>query len=381
MKKTRMDREINPGNASVFAPLLIIAAAPQASSMSSKHTHSATINSREIANETLLCLMELQQLMIPFATPELGVIQPESRLFFSGSCFGASMFAAASKAGFQSFYGPCGIVFNPLAMAKGFRRAMDERPYEADDLIFDGELYHSFDHHSSFSGTDAAQVLEGLNEANTAARAALIAADVLLVSFGTAWYYTLKHHGSIVANNHKQPASMFNRKMATASEIVLLWKQCIDEFRVHNPGLKVCFAVSPVKYLRDGLVEHNRSKASLITAVHELCALIPDAFYFPSYEILVDVLRDYRWYAEDMAHPSAQATGIIWNAFLKAWMSAEAMTFERATREYRKRSSHKVRFPETEAAQKHAEQLSKLQAQLVKAYPHLLHAKAWLQPD
>ncbi|MEY3983196.1 MAG: hypothetical protein RL160_753 [Bacteroidota bacterium] len=325
--------------------------------------------------------MELQQLMIPFSMPELGVIQPDSRLFFSGSCFGASMYAAASKAGFQSFYGPCGIVFNPLAMAKGFRRAMDERPYEADDLIFDGELYHSFNHHSSFSGTDAARVLEGLNDANTAARAALIAADVLLVSFGTAWYYTLKHNGNIVANNHKQPAAKFNRTMATSSEIVSHWKQCIDVFRVHNPGLKVCLAVSPVKYLKDGLVEHNRSKASLITAVHELCTLIPDTYYFPSYEILVDVLRDYRWYAEDMAHPSPQATGIIWHEFLKTWMTEAALTFEQKTREYRKLCSHKVRFPETDTAHQHALRLATLKAQMVNTYPHLLHANAWLEPD
>lgn len=381
MKNTRMDREINPGKAIVFIPLLLIVAAPQASSMSSKHTHSAAINSRRIANETLLCLMELQQLMIPFATPKLGVIQPHSRLFFSGSCFGASMYAAASKAGFPSFYGPCGIVFNPLAMAEGFRRVVDERPYTADDLIFDGELYHSFNHHSSFSGTDAARVLDGLNHANNAARAALNAADVLLISFGTAWYYTLKHNGKIVANNHKQPASIFNKTMASSSEIVLSWKQCVEAFRLLNPGLKVCFAVSPVKYLKDGLVEHNRSKSVLITAAHELCALIPDAFYFPSYELLVDVLRDYRWYAEDMAHPSPQATGIIWKEFLKAWMADASLAFEQKTREYRKLCSHKVRFPETEAAQKHAAQLSKLHAKLVKAYPHLRDEHAWLQPD
>lgn len=376
-----MDREINPGNANVFVPLLIIAAAPQASSMRSKHTHSATMHSRRTVNETLICRMELQQLMIPFATPALGFIQPHSRLFFSGSCFGASMYAAASKAGFQSFYGPCGIVFNPLAMAKGFRRMLDELPYESDDLMYDGALYHSFDHHSSFSGTDALQVLDGLNQARTAARTALTAADVLLISFGTAWYYTLRHNGNIVANNHKQPAAWFNRQLASAVEIVASWKQCMEDFRVLNPRLKVCFAVSPVKYLKDGLVEHNRSKAALITAVHELCAQVPDVYYFPSYEILVDVLRDYRWYAEDMAHPSAQATSIIWNAFLKAWMSEEALNFERATREYRKLCSHKVRFPETAAAQKHAQQLSALQAQLIQKYPHLRDGNEWMRAD
>ena len=325
----------------------------------------------------LFCIMEPQEWMIPFSTPSLGFIRPESRLFFSGSCFGEAMYEAAHHSGFQSFYGPCGIVFNPLAMAEGFQRMLEARAYHQSDMLYDGSLWHSFDHHSSFSGTDARQVLDGINLHMSAAREALMQTDILVLSFGTAWHYRLMESGRIVSNNHRQPAAAFIKEFADAGRISSVWERLIQDSRRVNPRLKVCLAVSPVKYLRDGLVQHNQSKASLISAVHSLCSQLPDVHYFPSYELLVDVLRDYRWYAADMAHPSAQAVSMIWREFSAAWMNEAARHMMQELGRYKLLADHKTRFPDTQAAKNLEVRKATLQQQLIDAYPHLNGTRGW----
>ncbi|MBU6323946.1 MAG: GSCFA domain-containing protein [Bacteroidetes bacterium] len=315
--------------------------------------------------------MNPRDLMIPFALTPLGIIKPESPLFFSGSCFGEVMSQAAQHAGFDTYYGPCGIVFNPLAMAEGFKRMLDEDFYSEDDLIQVGSLFHTHDHHSAFSGTDKAQVLHGINQQLMFGLEAMRKSEVLVLSFGTAWYYILVENGRIVSNNHRRPAADFVKELATSEGIVAVWESLLLRCRELNPQLKVCLAVSPVKYLRDGLVEHSRSKAVLISAVHALCEALPETYYFPSYELLVDVLRDYRWYAEDMAHPSRQAESIIWEAFSETWMDSNARKMILEVGQYRRLLAHKIRFPDTPEAISLQEQKENLNKQLMRAYPHL----------
>jgi len=320
--------------------------------------------------------MDVQGLILSFHIPKQEQIRPDSPLFFSGSCFGEAMASAASRIGFLTFYGPCGIVFNPLAMAEGFSRMLERRPYQMDELWFDGALYHSFDHHSAFSGSDATLVLKDINQQMEAGFSALCSAEVLLLSFGTSWYYRLQSDGRVVSNNHKAPAAMFRKAFTSAPEIVEVWTKLLTHIRALNPGLKVCLAVSPVKYLRDGLVEHNRSKAALITAVHELC-MLPETYYFPSYELLVDVLRDYRWYGPDLAHPSEQAVEIIWKEFADCWLNREARNYVEAMNDYRRLAGHKFRFPETEQAQMLHKRKEELRQELLERYPHLAKTERW----
>lgn len=315
--------------------------------------------------------MNTGDFMIPFPSGRLGFIRPESSLFFSGSCFGEAMHRAARHSGFQVFYGPNGIVFNPLAMAVGFERMLNAAYYREDELIQSGSLFHSHDHHSAFSGSDINKVLDGMNQHLWMGLEAMNKTEVLVLSFGTAWYYRLIENGRIVSNNHRRPAADFEKDIATSDQITALWKPLLQHSRAINPKLRICLAVSPVKYLRDGLVEHSRSKAVLINSVHALCASLPDTYYFPSYELLVDVLRDYRWYAADMAHPSEQAESIIWKVFSETWMNSEALSMIEDMTQYRRLLAHEIRFPDTPEADKLREKKAAMLSALLEAYPQL----------
>jgi len=312
-----------------------------------------------------------RDLMIPFTVSPLGYVGPENAMFFSGSCFGEAMHRAAKYSGFESFYGPCGIVFNPLAMATGFKRMLELHYYGADELIRMGSLYHSHDHHSVFSGTDVPQVLEGINQQLLLGFEAIKRSEVLVISFGTAWYYRLADSGRIVSNNHRRPAADFIKELATADRIAADWASLLLRILELNPKLKICLAVSPVKYLRDGLVEHSRSKAVLISAVHALCELVPETYYFPSFELLVDVLRDYRWYDADMAHPSEQAEALIWHHFSETWMNQQARKMIQEVTQYRRLQSHKIRFPDTPESIAFQQQKDLFREKLIAEYPHL----------
>ncbi|MDR0413765.1 MAG: GSCFA domain-containing protein, partial [Dysgonamonadaceae bacterium] len=248
------------------------------------------------------------------------------RILMMGSCFVENLSARLVRAGFAVANNPFGILFNPVSIAGGLSDLLDNRVYTPADLFPHRDLFHSFSHHSRFSGTDAHRVLENLNTHREQSSAFLRCAGVLIVTFGTARCYRLLSSGEVVANCHQLPARLFREERLAVDGITEQWTALADRLREQNPRLKILFTVSPVRHWKDGAHENQLSKSTLLLAVNELVnARTSCCFYFPSYEIMMDDLRDYRFYAEDLVHPSTQAIDYIWEKFCHAH-------FDQATR-------------------------------------------------
>jgi hypothetical protein len=182
-------------------------------------------------------------------------------------------------------------------------------------LFFQNELWNSFDHHSDFSHADKKAVLEDINNEIKIISKALIAADVLIITLGSAYYYSLKKNGQVVNNCHKLPDKEFEQQLAGVEEIVKTLSAVFKKLFTKNKKVKIILSVSPVRYMKFGAAENQLSKSNLIVACHELKKQFSNVYYFPAYELMLDDLRDYRFYAEDMIHPNPQAVEYIWNKF------------------------------------------------------------------
>jgi hypothetical protein len=212
---------------------------------------------------------------------------------------------------------PNGILFNPVSIAASVRSYIHHKIYKAEDLFWYNELWGSWDHHTRFSNIDREVVLAGINASQEKAHSFLKTADWLLLTLGSAFVYEMEG-GRVVANCHKVPTDKFTKKLLSVEEVVKGLEDCIMELLQFNPGIRIIFTISPVRHLRDGFIENNRSKATLIHAVHQLIEKYDAAMYFPAYELIIDDLRDYRFYAEDMVHPNYAATNYVWEKFIQA---------------------------------------------------------------
>ncbi|MEK7485144.1 MAG: GSCFA domain-containing protein, partial [Planctomycetota bacterium] len=226
-------------------------------------------------------------------------------------------------------------------------------------------------HHSSFSSLHATESLDLLNKALLAGKQALQQAQYIVITWGTARIYTLKETGSIVGNCHKVPARYFERSMLQVETIVSAYSQLIKKLKTLNASLKLIFTISPIRHSHDGFVENQLSKSSLFVALHELKTQHLEISYFPSYEIIMDDLRDYRFYEADMIHPNNQAIEYIWEHFRETYFSASAIQLMQQIKSIQKASQHQVFHPKSLAHQKFiATQLSKID-HLISRYPFL----------
>lgn len=226
-----------------------------------------------------------------------------------GSCFAQHIGSKISEALFPVTVNPRGVLFNPASIARAYNEITGGRKYKLEDLVFDGTLWHSMQHHGSFSASTADEVLRKINcEVPTSYQ-------YIIVTLGTAWVY--RYRGEIVANCHKIPSAEFERRRLTVA-------QCVDALRpLALSGARVILTVSPVRHVKDGLSENCLSKSILRLAVAELTEQYDNVHYFPSYEILMDELRDYRYYADDMIHPSVVAVDYIWERFEQAFFNSQ----------------------------------------------------------
>lgn len=248
-------------------------------------------------------------------------------VLLSGSCFTEHMAARLAHYKFRVLDNPNGILFNPSSIASALDRAVDGHLYEPSDLFEHDGLWASWDFHSRFSDPSQQTACQRMNESVIEHGAFLRSAKSLLLTLGSAWVYERPDRG-IVANCHKVPAAGFSRRLMRPEEISEILARTFGKLRQVNPDLRVIMTVSPVRHLRDGFVENNRSKAALITAVHDLVDALPGVWYFPAYELIIDDLRDHRFYAEDLVHPNYQATAYVWEKFAEAAItgaSREAM--------------------------------------------------------
>ena len=246
-------------------------------------------------------------------------IDHSAKIFALGSCFAESISERLRRAKFSVTTNPFGVLFNPLSIASAIDRMADTRAFAVCDIREGKEGFFSFDAHSSLDGKTQTEIFANLNQAVAQGSKVLHEADWVILTFGTAWVY--EHNGRVVANCHKQPAKEFERRRLSVEEIV---EQYCKLFEGVLRDKTVILTVSPVRHLGDGLQENSVSKAILRLAVEELVAKYENAHYFPSYEILIDDLRDYRYYADDLAHPSKMAVDYVWERFCEYALTDKA---------------------------------------------------------
>ena len=246
-------------------------------------------------------------------------IEHSAKIFALGSCFAESISERLQRAKFSVTTNPFGVLFNPLSIASAIDRMADTRAFAVCDIREGKEGFFSFDAHSSLDGKTQTEIFANLNQAVAQGSKALHEADWVILTFGTAWVY--EREGRVVANCHKQPAKEFERRRLSVKEIVERYKTLFDGVLRDK---KVILTVSPVRHVGDGLQENSVSKAILRLAVEQLCEQFENAHYFPSYEILIDDLRDYRYYADDLAHPSKMAVDYVWERFCEYALTNKA---------------------------------------------------------
>ncbi|MES2850030.1 MAG: GSCFA domain-containing protein [Bacteroidota bacterium] len=241
----------------------------------------------------------------------------QHNLLLVGSCFTENIGSKLKQLKFSVLENPNGILFNPVSIAKSVNSYIQNKQYSEADIFYQNESWNSWEHHTRFSHPDKEQCLQLINASQNAAHQFLKKANWLLLTVGSAFVYELESR-SVVANCHKVPTDKFNKKLLSIDEIKKVLGEMLANVFDFNKELKIIFTISPVRHLRDGFVENNRSKAALIQAIHQLVDADERLFYFPAYELVIDDLRDYRFYAEDMVHPNYAATNYVWDKFVDA---------------------------------------------------------------
>ncbi|MDG5816326.1 GSCFA domain-containing protein [Chitinispirillales bacterium ANBcel5] len=293
-----------------------------------------------------------------------------------GSCFAENITDKLNNYLFSVNSNPTGILFNPLSLAAAVKRVVSGEGYTEKDLFKYNDLYHCFDHHSSFSGKKNRVVVKKINESISRAHDSLKDCTHLILTFGTAFTYRLKENGRLVSNCHKLPNSEFCRKLETVSQIVQTCKDSLDLVYAINPGIKIIFTISPVRHLRNDPHENSVSKAHLMCSVSQLQELYPDSYYFPSYEILLDELRDYRFFASDMAHPSELAISFIWQRFAQCCIDERSLQFISAYENVLLALKHEIKSPDTSEAQVFLKSIQNKITALSQTFPEINMKKA-----
>lgn len=288
-------------------------------------------------------IMELQT-SIDISRKQLRIDHKDG-IMLLGSCFADNIGGKLAEGHFECCINPFGTLYNPLSVAEALRQIMDRRTYsESDSEVFcnDG-IWHSWMHHSRFSAGSAADLVGKVNAAISAAHESLSHCSLLVVTLGSAYVYRLREDGRVVANCHKMNEKNFDRSRISTDEIEENWLPLLDDLHAVNPQLKVMFTVSPIRHKRDGLHANQLSKATLLLAVDRLCERRKDmCLYFPAYEIMMDELRDYRFYADDMVHPSPLAVEYIWERFSDAFFDKATMEETAKWRKFEAAKRHRT---------------------------------------
>ena len=271
-----------------------------------------------------------------------------------GSCFAENIGLQLKESGFRVALNPFGVLYNPASVGMALQRLWQDQPFREEELVEHEGLFHSFSHHSSFSGTDSKSTVDKINSAFSQAVLDLKDATCLMITFGTSWVYALPSTDQIVANCHKLSEDRFLRRRLSVNEIEYFYIELLEMLFQARPDLKVLFTVSPIRHLKDGAHENTLSKSTLHLAIEGLCESFDNVFYFPAYELLMDDLRDYRFYAEDMVHPSVTAQRYIWDHFSDTCFSKPTKEVVRQVQQIRKAMEHKPFHPEEEAYRRFA---------------------------
>ena len=251
-------------------------------------------------------------------------INYSEKILLIGSCFTEHIGGSLKRLKFPVLMNPNGILFDPLSITESLTDYINRKKFTEKDLNRREDIWFSWKHHGRFSGTDKSKLLYNINESIEEAHGFLKNAKWLILTFGTAYSYQLIGENYLpVANCHKIPQSNFSKKLLSIEEIQTALDNCFHQLRNFNPDLNIILTVSPVRHIKDGIIENNRSKARLLEAAHHLEEKFSRIYYFPAYELVIDVLRDYRFFESDLVHPNQQATGFVFNNFLNNFFDKE----------------------------------------------------------
>ena len=256
-----------------------------------------------------------------------------------GSCFSLNIGHKLQELGFDTILNPYGILFNPYSVGQCLEDVIVNNRSDKNDLVEANDLWHSWKHHGRFSDRDQNEVLKKINTSLSEAHEKLKSLDFLIITFGSAWVYR-HHRAGIVANCHKIANKQFEKELLSIDDIVNQWQRIL-KLLSSNKDLKIIFSLSPVRHWKDGAEGNSLSKAVLRTAIHRICDTYSNAFYFPAYELLLDDLRDYRWFNDDMLHPSPKAMEYIWNKFSVTVFNSRTLTYLKEKEQINRLKSHK----------------------------------------
>lgn len=265
------------------------------------------------------------------------------KVFLIGSCFTEHMYGYFSAYKFQSIQNPHGTLFNPISIYKSIEQYIEQKAVIEDELFNHHGIWSHWDFHSTLSDSKAECAVKKMNDAIHVAHDFLKQADWLIITLGSGFVYEFQEK-QLVANCHKVPGSQFNKRLLTIPEIKHSFDSMYNKLKAFNKNIKLVFTISPVRHLRDGFVENNRSKALLHHIVGELVN-DNDILYFPSFELIIDDLRDYRFYAEDMVHPNYQATQYVWDKFCAACIDGKTRAFMKELEQLHQAMKHKPIHP------------------------------------
>lgn len=290
---------------------------------------------------------------------EMFSIAHRDKIMMIGSCFVENISSRMQEAGFQLDINPFGILYNPISISNALYDLLNRESYSEADLFSHNGIYRSFSHHGRFSGIEKETVLQEINLQLKTSKEFLKKASYLIITFGTAKVYRLLSSGEVVSNCHKLAADRFSHELLSVTSIQNVWTQCLHQLQEINPRLKVIFTVSPIRHWKDGIHENQLSKSVLFVALNQILTDVSDTYYFPSYEIMMDDLRDYRFYKEDMVHPNSQAIDYIWQKFGNTYFSDATQSLIKEWESIQQAFNHK---PFNPGSEEHRHFLQKAQA-------------------
>lgn len=295
-------------------------------------------------------------------------INHEDSILSLGSCFAQNMGQRMAKLKFKLINNPFGIIYNPDSLCQSLSYLSSRKQFEANELFFHQDCWHSWAHHGSFSHPQAEIALQQINQTIQATPPRI---QRLIITLGSAYAYRHRDTGKIVANCHKMPAATFDKIRLSAKEIAESLLQQLTALQGKNPDLKTILTVSPIRHLKDGILENHRSKAILLLAVEQVIKSHSDAYYFPSYEIMMDDLRDYRFYEADLLHPNQQAQDYIWEQFSNTFFEANTKTTIKEIQQFNRSLAHRPLHPDSNAHKAFLQKQYQTANQLKEKYPAL----------
>ena len=299
-------------------------------------------------------------------------IDYDSKILLLGSCFAENIGNKFEYFKFQSTTNPFGIIFNAVSLKKLIRRAVENKKYTENDIFFHNELWHCYEVHSELSNPDKEEFLSNLNSILESTHRHITLLTHCIITLGTSWVYRNMESNEIVANCHKVPQKHFTKELLSISQTEESLQNIITLIHSVNPNCHFIFTVSPVRHIKDGFTENALSKAHLIAALHKAITLHPSSItYFPSYEIMMDELRDYRFYAEDMLHPNQIAIDYIWEQFATSTISEESQSLMIEIESVQKSLAHKPFNPNSESHQKFVNHLDLKIKTIQNQYPFI----------